>query len=523
MCSMKLSASSPLSVKRAALTGIRSSARSHPDIPDDLIRHIYSYLPFGKRESLARTNRRFCANLLLSYTIDLKHSPVFDYNTAVLCSKPLKCQPIDILRLQGNAQHAMLLTRSVPGQYLPLHVFQGMADLLASMHREPLMQRITALDITASCVEDHHLIAIVTTGQVLERLHLESAYNVTDAAGGAIGHHCRNLGSLSLSKSKITNTSISHIAKGCLKLTHLSLEECRNIQDDALQTLAEHCPTLTSLNVKHTDMTSATPHLTKFIQTHRALKSLSLPTSSSPDVIDMLHSDFLPLLEELDTGLFWCSETPRFSTSPLLNVLLSQLPQLTSLDVFGLPTALNRDLVLFLISSGRSLRKLSIPALLLRDTLSLGDIRNLFSSLPACSISISPVRSGDESSWDFSIDYFQIDWNYVSQVEGAAWVCAYRRALRDPLRYSLEHLDSIIQPFRNLSLHHLGSQDDIQRLWDAIGSVIQSLNHPVWSVRTHLREHVQRRNVNGIPATILLDALYLANMLSPSTSAPFGS
>jgi hypothetical protein len=490
---MKLSASSPPPVKRAALTGIRTSARSHPDIPDDLIRHIYSYLPFGKRESLARTNRRFCDNHLLSYTIDLKHSPVFDYNTAVLCSKPLKCTPIDILRLQGNAQHMKLLPKYIIPRNLPDGAHQEISDLLDASRTMLMMERITILDLDClAVINDTHIMTIVKTCRVLERLHLNQCDGlITDTAGIAIGQHCPRLVALKMGEAGITATSISEIVRGCPRLEHLSLSGCEEINDHAVSILTKQCPTLISLDLSCSGVKKSRT-LMRFLQTHPSLEKIEFP--------------------RIDIDSFFIA------------TLLSKCPKLTYLDMTPTDNPIDCASILTLASHGHALRYLSFgitpsPSLFFHPD----QIRNFHYLLPACDIRIECWRASGNiinPHLEYYIALLHTEWTYVPHARGAEQVYAYLKELRNPSQFpSLKIAASTYGGFRDLAMNQRG--EDAQRFWDAIDSIVRSLTSSeadIWIKNHrevfyhHLQRGIKEKNINRISLPILLDALYLAKI-----------
>ena len=54
-------------------------------------------------------------------------------------------------------------------------------------------------------------------------------------------------------RSKVTNTGVATLAKGCPGLTNINLQNCGKVTDTGLAALAEGCPGLTSINLDGCD------------------------------------------------------------------------------------------------------------------------------------------------------------------------------------------------------------------------------------------------------------------------------
>ena len=73
---------------------------------------------------------------------------------------------------------------------------------------------------------------------------------VTDASVTALARHSPGLTSINLFYcSKITDASVTVLAQHCPGLTSINLYYCSNITDASITALAPHCPELTNINL----------------------------------------------------------------------------------------------------------------------------------------------------------------------------------------------------------------------------------------------------------------------------------
>jgi hypothetical protein len=88
----------------------------------------------------------------------------------------------------------------------------------------------------------------------LEIVNLSNCDNITDRGIKSLMTHCKGLLDLNLSACvRLTDLSILAIAEGNLMpgLSTLNLKGIENISETGISWLADKCPTLLSINVKH--------------------------------------------------------------------------------------------------------------------------------------------------------------------------------------------------------------------------------------------------------------------------------
>jgi hypothetical protein len=498
------------SVKKAKT---RETPSPHPmnPLPDVLVRDIYSYFPCRERARLSRVSYSFYCNYLPSCIIDLKRLPIFDPREIFDFCKALQCHPFDILVLQENVIETLVIAG--------VSLTQRAVDVLDSERVLPALTRITTVNFNFSDNIDKYISIIAKKCCNLQKLRV-SARQISPVSYETIAKHCKTLVELEILNPHITDQRIQLIAEGCPLLKKLSLSGFLAITAASMRALTA-CPNLIGLCLPLLPHPLTANDFHQFILAHPALEHIQLPLPLSLKDCPAL-SQSCPSLRTVET---YYGDDHQM---PYLKTLLLQCQKLEELSYHEGAGSLVGDGVIATISQhGHHLKRLNFRPQCKPS--SPDTLRRLFLSLPNCDISLLPLWPQDPLHLSLDpqaklvtmsrINGLQVDWNYIPQTRGAAWVYAYQKALRNPDSPSIESLENeMVRPFRDMA----ANLDPVskQSFSNAIHQLMRQSRFGGKIMQTLLAVNPQLDS-NLLPATLLFDALHSLELLPSSKDAPF--
>jgi len=172
---------------------------------------------------------------------------------AVLCAECIARDAASSLQALVRGHGWRLLTPTIRAQLLTALGSHG--ALSDALLEQLLHERVLDLDLSECAQVTQRGMSLVTERCAgLNRLRLHGL-NVADDALGPLGMRCRQLAALHLGRCRrITDGCVAHLAQR-LPLTEVDLSHCRQLGDEAAESLLRLCPTLLQLRLDGTHVT----------------------------------------------------------------------------------------------------------------------------------------------------------------------------------------------------------------------------------------------------------------------------
>jgi hypothetical protein len=256
-------------------------------LPNVLLQHVSSYLPYRDKSCLFGVNALFYSKYFSSCKADLRTLTHFDVVEMGDLCEILGCTLFDMLALQENTINTLNTLGITPTARRNIrslaHICCPFLNSLDSERAMPALTRITTVDLRANFGStiyymDRPIIAIAKNCSNLKVLRFSVHYSHFTPVFVAIGKHCKMLEELEIDGSETTNSHIKLVAEGCPLLARLVISDASYITDPSLIALTS-CPNLIDLRMG-LELASfpITPAVfNQFIHTHPNLEGIQLP------------------------------------------------------------------------------------------------------------------------------------------------------------------------------------------------------------------------------------------------------